>query len=89
MFDNAFDSEAIFGGCGAIVYVIDAQVKKKEKKRKEKRKRKIIFPLKAFLLTLAFFSLFSFPLSPSLPGFFGGFFREPPNHSQERNSYQP
>jgi Ras-related GTP-binding protein C/D len=24
-FDPAFDSEAIFGGCGAIVFVIDAQ----------------------------------------------------------------
>lgn len=25
MFDSAFDSESIFGGCGAIVFVIDAQ----------------------------------------------------------------
>lgn len=25
-FDPAFDSEMIFGGCGALVFVIDAQV---------------------------------------------------------------
>jgi Ras-related GTP-binding protein C/D len=25
-FDGTFDAEAIFGGCGALVYVIDAQV---------------------------------------------------------------
>ena len=25
-FDPTFDSEAIFGGCGALVFVIDAQV---------------------------------------------------------------
>jgi len=25
MFDSAFDSESIFGGCGSLVYVIDAQ----------------------------------------------------------------
>ena len=27
-FDPAFDAEVIFGGCGALVFVIDAQVKK-------------------------------------------------------------
>lgn len=26
-FDPTFDSEMIFGGCGALVFVIDAQVK--------------------------------------------------------------
>ncbi len=25
-FDPAFDSEHIFGGCGALIFVIDAQV---------------------------------------------------------------
>lgn len=25
-FDSAFDSEMIFGGCGALIFVIDAQV---------------------------------------------------------------
>lgn len=25
-FDGTFDAEAIFGGCGALVFVIDAQV---------------------------------------------------------------
>ena len=25
-FDSTFDSESIFGGCGALIFVIDAQV---------------------------------------------------------------
>jgi Ras-related GTP-binding protein C/D len=27
-FDGTFDAEAIFGGCGALVFVVDAQVDK-------------------------------------------------------------
>jgi len=34
-FDPAFDSEMIFGGCGAIVFVIDAQVCSLSRKKKQ------------------------------------------------------
>ena len=30
-FDPAFDSDMIFGGCGAIVFVIDAQVRPRKR----------------------------------------------------------
>jgi Ras-related GTP-binding protein C/D len=33
-FDPAFDSEAIFGGCGALIFVIDAQDEYDEALRK-------------------------------------------------------
>lgn len=33
-FDQTFDSEYIFGGCGALIFVIDAQVSVKERNMK-------------------------------------------------------
>lgn len=29
LFDSTFDYDMIFGGCGALIFVIDAQVKRK------------------------------------------------------------